>query len=85
MKFVLLALIKGYRFIKSRVSSGSHCRYVPCCSSYGLEAIEVFGAYKGFILTVWRILRCNPFAAGGFDPVPYGERKDRLSDILRRI
>lgn len=74
MKKILLALIKFY---KSAISphTKSHCKYFPTCSQYGLEAIERFGALKGTALTVWRILRCNPFSKGGYDPVP--EKKDR--------
>ena len=48
----------------------THCIYIPTCSEYALEAIEKYGAFKGGLLTVWRILRCNPFAKGGYDPVP---------------
>lgn len=48
----------------------THCIYIPTCSEYALEAIEKYGAFKGVLLTVWRILRCNPFAKGGYDPVP---------------
>ena len=46
------------------------CKYIPTCSQYGLEAIERFGAIKGGALTLWRILRCNPFGKYGYDPVP---------------
>ena len=46
------------------------CPYVPSCSAYGYEAISKYGAVKGGLLTVWRILRCNPFSKGGYDPVP---------------
>ena len=46
------------------------CPYYPCCSQYGLEAIQKHGALKGTILAVWRIIRCNPFSKGGYDPVP---------------
>lgn len=69
MKKILLALIKFY---KSAISphTSAHCKYTPTCSQYGLEAIEKFGALKGSALTVWRILRCNPFSKGGYDPVP---------------
>lgn len=42
----------------------------PTCSEYGLEAVEKYGALKGGLLAVWRILRCNPFSKGGYDPVP---------------
>ena len=44
--------------------------YFPTCSEYGLEAVEKYGALKGGLLAVWRILRCNPFSKGGYDPVP---------------
>lgn len=44
------------------------CRFLPSCSSYGLEAIDKYGAVKGGILTAWRILRCNPFGGSGYDP-----------------
>ncbi len=46
------------------------CPYIPTCSEYGLEAIEKYGALKGGLLAAWRILRCNPFSSGGYDPVP---------------
>ena len=46
------------------------CPYFPTCSEYGLEAVEKYGALKGGLLAVWRILRCNPFSKGGYDPVP---------------
>lgn len=45
------------------------CKYEPTCSSYSVEAIERFGAIRGTVLACWRILRCNPFSHGGFDPV----------------
>ena len=46
------------------------CPYCPTCSAYGLEAVEKYGAIKGGSLALWRIIRCNPFSHGGFDPVP---------------
>ena len=69
MKRALLWLIRFYR---SAISprKPAMCKYIPACSQYGLEAIERFGAFKGGLLTLWRILRCNPFGKGGFDPVP---------------
>ncbi len=48
---------------------GSHCRYYPTCSHYAVEAFEKLPAWKAFGKSLWRILRCNPFARGGFDPV----------------
>ncbi|MBR5914218.1 MAG: membrane protein insertion efficiency factor YidD [Selenomonadaceae bacterium] len=46
------------------------CRFVPTCSSYAIQALEKYGWRRGTILTLWRILRCNPFCKGGYDPVP---------------
>jgi len=63
-------MIKFYRKYISGMKIKSTCIYVPTCSEYSLEAIEKYGAFKGGILTLWRILRCNPFVKGGFDPVP---------------
>ena len=68
-KQVLLGLIRLYRKLRPRSTRGC-CKYIPTCSEYGLVAIERFGALKGGLLTVWRILRCNPFSKGGYDPVP---------------
>ena len=76
MKKVLLALIRFYR---SAISphTAPRCKYYPTCSQYGLEAIERFGAMKGSALTGWRVLRCNPFSKGGYDPVPEETAKKR--------
>ena len=46
------------------------CPYIPTCSEYGLEAVEKYGVIKGGLLAIRRILRCNPFSSGGYDPVP---------------
>lgn len=46
------------------------CRFTPTCSDYALEAIQERGVFVGFLLGIWRVLRCNPFSRGGFDPVP---------------
>lgn len=46
------------------------CRYEPTCSAYALESIRRFGPLRGSVLAAWRLLRCNPFSHGGFDPVP---------------
>lgn len=75
MKKIFIALIKFYQTAVSPHTK-ANCRYIPTCSQYGLEAIERFGALKGGALTVWRILRCNPFSKGGYDPVPQ-KRTDR--------
>ena len=46
------------------------CGFTPVCSQYGIEALQRHGAFKGLLLTCWRILRCNPITGGGLDPVP---------------
>ena len=51
------------------------CRFTPSCSAYAIEAFQKRGFFVGFGLTVWRILRCNPFSRGGYDPVPEPRRK----------
>ncbi len=66
---VFVHLIRGYqRYISPRF--GGVCRFRPTCSQYAIEAIETHGAFKGSFLALWRILRCNPFSRGGYDPVP---------------
>ena len=69
MKYILIGLIKLYRIILSKIKPPC-CRFYPTCSTYGLGAIRRFGSVKGGYLTVKRICRCNPFSAGGYDPVP---------------
>ena len=69
MKKLLLGLIRFYRKYISPLSPPC-CRFVPTCSQYALEAIEKYGALKGGWLAFRRILRCNPFHKGGYDPVP---------------
>ncbi|MEE1305405.1 MAG: membrane protein insertion efficiency factor YidD [Agathobacter sp.] len=69
MKKIFVLLIKFYRKYLSPMKS-TKCPYCPTCSTYGLEAIEKYGALKGGALTAWRIVRCNPFSKGGYDPVP---------------
>ena len=72
-------MIKAIRFYQSSISPNTppRCKYYPTCSQYGIEAIERFGALAGGLLTVWRILRCNPFSKGGYDPVPERKKKDK--------
>lgn len=70
MKRVLLALIHFYRRELSPRKRRPCCRYFPTCSRYAVTAIERYGALKGTRLAAWRILRCNPFSKGGYDPVP---------------
>lgn len=69
MKRFLLAVIRTYQ---RRISPAfpRRCRYEPSCSSYAAESIARFGVIRGVLLAAWRLLRCNPFSHGGFDPVP---------------
>ena len=69
MKRLLILVIRFYREHISPFFPPS-CRYTPTCSQYALEAITEYGAWKGTLLAAWRILRCNPFSRGGYDPVP---------------
>jgi len=69
MKNLLLILIKFYQYVISPLT-GRNCRYYPTCSAYAIEALEKYGCLKGTTLAVKRVLRCHPFHAGGFDPVP---------------
>ena len=69
MKGLLLGVIRLYKKVLSPALPPS-CRYYPSCSSYAVEAIERYGAWRGGWLAVKRIARCHPFSAGGYDPVP---------------
>ena len=67
-KQLAIALIRGYqRCLSPLLPPG--CRFEPSCSHYSVEALRERGLFKGSILTGWRILRCNPFNGGGYDPV----------------
>lgn len=74
MKYAAILLIKFYRKFISPLKKPC-CRFTPTCSQYAIEAFEKRGFFVGFLLTVWRILRCNPFGKGGYDPVPEKKKK----------
>lgn len=83
MKYLLIAFIQLYRHTISRITPPC-CRFYPSCSVYGVGAIRRFGAIKGGFLTIKRILRCNPFSSGGYDPVPeeyYFFKRNRTKEI----
>lgn len=69
MKLVLLALLRGYRFLLSPWL-GNSCRFWPTCSVYAMEAIETHGAARGSWMMLTRLARCHPYSRGGVDPVP---------------
>ncbi|MBC6971335.1 membrane protein insertion efficiency factor YidD [Bacillus sp. Xin] len=73
MKQIFIGIIRFYQKFISPMTPPT-CRFYPSCSHYGLEAFQKHGAFKGFWLTLIRILKCHPFHPGGFDPVP--DKKD---------
>ncbi|MCR5042071.1 MAG: membrane protein insertion efficiency factor YidD [Clostridia bacterium] len=71
----MTAAIRFYRRHISRLL-GPMCRYYPTCSQYAITAVERYGAFRGGVMAVFRLLRCNPLFKGGYDPVP--EKSHRL-------
>ena len=69
MKKIIIWSIRTYQKYLSQIKT-TRCPYYPTCSNYAVEAISKHGAVKGGLLAGWRILRCNPFSHGGYDPVP---------------
>tara|TARA_Y100000992_G_C21050906_1_gene389491 strand:- start:420 stop:659 length:240 start_codon:yes stop_codon:yes gene_type:complete len=65
---ILIKLIKAYKFFISPLF-GPSCRYLPTCSEYSIEALKNFGLFKGSFLSLKRIMSCNPWGKGGFDPI----------------
>jgi hypothetical protein len=69
-RLLLLGPIRLYQMTISRALPPDTCRFYPSCSHYGYQAIYKYGALKGGLMAAWRLLRCNPFNPGGYDPVP---------------
>ena len=69
MKRIFIFLIRIYQYTLGAILGGQ-CRFHPTCSHYAVECFEKLPAHRAFYLTVWRILRCQPFAKGGYDPAP---------------
>jgi putative membrane protein insertion efficiency factor len=67
---IVLLPVRFYRVVLSPMKRAPTCKYLPTCSEYAIEAVKSRGVVVGVGLAVWRILRCNPFARGGYDPVP---------------
>ena len=68
-RILLLALIRLYQMTLSKTMPSNSCRFYPTCSHYGYQAIYKYGVFKGSLMAAWRVLRCNPFTPGGYDPV----------------
>ena len=68
-RLILMAMIRFYQLTFARSLPPNTCRFYPSCSHYGYQAIYKYGALKGSLLAIWRVLRCNPFNPGGYDPV----------------
>ena len=79
MKHVMIWLIRLYQKFISPIKPAC-CRFTPTCSQYAVEAFTKRGFFVGFGLTVWRILRCNPFSKAGYDPVPEKKKRRRSGD-----
>jgi len=69
-RWLLLALVRLYQKTLARLLPSNTCRFYPSCSHYGYQAIYKYGVIKGGLMAAWRVLRCNPFNPGGYDPVP---------------
>jgi putative membrane protein insertion efficiency factor len=76
MKSFFIFCIKSYQVLHLPFYQGV-CRFHPSCSNYAIEAIQTHGVIKGTGLAIWRILRCQPFARGGIDPVPQKVEKKK--------
>ena len=69
-RLALLGLIRLYQTTFAKTLPPDTCRFYPSCSHYGYQAVYKFGVFKGGAMAAWRVLRCNPFNPGGYDPVP---------------
>ena len=72
---LFLLPVKFYRRFLSPLKPQPTCRFRPTCSQYCIEAVREWGIIVGAALTLWRILRCNPYSKGGYDPVPKRKRR----------
>ena len=79
----VIFLLQGYKKYVSPML-GHHCRFVPSCSEYAIEAYARFGFVKGSCLTVTRLLRCAPWCKGGYDPVPKNEKEEQREELGKK-
>jgi putative membrane protein insertion efficiency factor len=71
--FLVLLPVRLYRRVLSPLKRAPSCKFLPTCSEYAIEAVQKRGIVVGTVLATWRVLRCNPFGKGGFDPVPHAD------------
>lgn len=76
MKYVLIYLIKLYQKIPGDWHNS--CKYQPTCSNYAIGVLEEFGFFNGCYLMIKRILKCNPWSKGGYDPIPINKKKEKI-------
>ena len=74
IKYILIKFIKLYQKVPGPWHN--YCKHIPTCSNYAIKAIEDYGCIKGSFLSIMRIIRCNPFSKGGYDPVPRKYKKE---------
>lgn len=72
---LLVTLVRFYQQTLHGFFGYGSCRFTPTCSQYMIEALETHGPFRGLALGIWRILRCNPFSRGGYDPVPASKKR----------
>ena len=73
MKAYILLMLRAYKALLSPLLPNA-CRFVPTCSEYAMEAVERYGAFRGGLKALWRLMRCHPFGTGGYDPVILPEK-----------
>ena len=76
MNKLIIKLIKKYQASKTE-DSRKWCRFYPTCSNYAIGVYQKFNFFKASVLTLWRILRCNPLSKGGYDPIPLSRKEKR--------
>ena len=82
MNKICIKFIESYQ--KNKNPYSKRCRYVPSCSNYAKECYEKFNFFKASTLSLWRLLRCNPFSKGGFDPVPLTRQEKKEKKELEQ-
>lgn len=79
MRNILIRIIEFYQKRISKLKRRPTCRFYPTCSQYAIDALKTHGTFKGLLLSIYRVLRCNPFCKGGIDKVPpkivFGNKK----------